>query len=792
MFKNYLKITFRNIKIRTGFSFINIFGLAMGICCSMLILLWVVDEMRYDKFHDNKENIYAVVFDWSSYGGGRAASVYAPLGPTCIEQIPEVIDYVRFEDIPPQVIKYGEEVYNEDNIIIADPSFFDVFSFPLIRGTVFNEQSSPFDVILTESMADKYFGEEEPVGKTLQVLNNGREIPINVIGIMKDIPQNSHLQFDFILNFNLVEILGYPLTWFSPNYLTYLLLQENADADKVTGKMTNILSDNTRMIELGVKVLLLPLSKVYLDKEVFPENSGNREYVIGFFILAIFILLIACINYNNLSTARSSIRQKEIGVRKTVGANKKQLINQFISESVLLSIIALVFAIIFIILILPFFNQLSGKSLSLFSNMIIIPISIAITVLIGLISGAYPAFYLSSFKPQSNLKITSSGWKKGFTLRYILTILQFIFSIGFLINTLFVYKQLFFMQNTDLGFDKENVVLVPIKQNIGDHYETIKNEILQIPEVISISGKNCITTESNNTTSGIFWEGKREDQEKVSAETLIVDYDYFRTLGLEIIEGRNFSRDYPSDAINGYILNEEAIRRTELQSPVVGKRFALYDNWGTIIGVMKNANFKSLHEKIEPQVYHLMTDPSDHTDGGYMFIKWQGTQILEIRSKIEKIWEEVNPITPFQVQYMEELYKNLYIKEIQIGKILKFSTIISILIACLGIFGLASFTADKRVKEIAIRKVYGSSVIRIVRLLNSQFVRSALFACLVAWPLSWYIMKLWLQNFAYAIDITVWPFVLSGLVVIIIALITVSYQSIKAALNNPSNSLRYE
>lgn len=791
MFKSYLKIALRNMARQKTFTFINIVGVAVGMACTILITLWVQDELSYDRFHINAHDIYTVVMDWKSFGGTSSNETYAPLAPACKEKIPEVINYVRIANIPRIVVKYKDKTFYEEGGIIADRSIFEVFSFPLVKGNSQAALTGPFDAIVSESFAKKYFGDDDPIGKVIE----GEGAPITVKGVMKDIPHNSHLQFDYLMSFELAKHLPkFPLDWGSPNYPIYLQLQKGSNVGDVANKITAIVAEhNPELTARGLQLSLVPLKDIYLDQQLYPRNTGNRNYVYAFFIIGIFVLVIACINFVNLSTARSSVRLKEVGIRKTVGAIKIQLVKQFMTESILLFVMAFGLAVILSQLLLPVLNQLWGKQLSInLFDYRFISGAIALVILVGMISGSYPAFYLSAFKPALILRKEISSGKSGFVLRNVLITVQFLLSIFLILSTSIVYNQVRFMRNKNLGFDRRNIVYLPIRGNIRKSYETVKTELLQNPNIISVTAKDCLPTTHTNRTLGIHWEGKRPDQDNIATETLKIDCDYFKTLGLKIIAGRDFSEDYATDATSGFVLNEEAVKRMEIQAPVIGKEFTLYRQKGTIIGVLKDAYFKSLHKEIEPQVYHILTDMTDIGSEGVVLIRIAGKDIPETISSVKKIWNRVNPNVPFEYNFLDETYNNLYLTEMRVGTILNYFTILAIFVSCLGMFGLASFAVERRTKEIGVRRVLGASVSGIVALLSKDFIKWVLIANFISWPIAYIVMNEWLQNFAYRISIGILTFLFAGTIALIIALLTVSYQSIKAAVANPVESLRYE
>ena len=773
------------------FTFINITGLAVGMTCTILIALWVQDELSYDRFHTHADDIYTVIMDWKSFGGNRSDETDAPLAPACKEKIPEVINYVRVASIPRIVVKYQDKEFYEEGGMIADPSIFDVFSFPVVEGDPRTALAGPFDAVISESFAKKYFGNDDPIGKVIE----GEGRPITVKAVMKDVPHNSHLQFDLLMSFELAKHLPqYPLNWGSPNYPTYLQLRESSNVADVTKKITAIVAEHDpELMARGLQLSLVPLKDIYLDPQLYPRTTGNRSYVFAFFIIGMFVLVIACINFVNLSTARSSARLKEVGIRKAVGAIKMQLIRQFMTESILLFIVAFGLAVILSQLLLPVLNALSGKQLSVnFFDYRFILGATALAVLVGTISGSYPAFYLSAFKPAFILRKKISSGKSGFALRNVLITVQFLLSTFLIVCTSVVYSQVRFMQDKNLGFDRNNIVYIPIRGSIGKSYQTVKAELLENPNIISVTAKDCLPTTHTNRTLAIHWEGKRRDQDNIASETLKVDYDYFKTLGLKIAAGRFFSRDHATDATSGFVLNEEAVKRMEIQAPVIGREFTLYQQRGTIIGVLKDAYFKSLHKKIEPQVYHLVTDMTNIGSDGILLIRIAGKEIPKTISSIEDIWNRVNPHVPFEYNFLDESYGNLYLTEMRVGTILDYFTILAILISCLGMFGLASFSVERRTKEIGVRKVLGASVSGVFALLSKDFLKWVLIANFLSWPIAYVFMNEWLQSFAYRINIGIFTFLFAGTIGLIVALLTVSYQSMKAASANPVDSLRYE
>jgi ABC-type antimicrobial peptide transport system permease subunit len=793
MFKNYLKTTFRNTIRHKGYSFINLAGLAIGMACTLLILLWVNDELSYDRFHENSKNIYRIMSYGTQYMIEGIDGTPAPLAPAILEEVPGIVNYARFSDVPKLVVKYRDKVFYETGGLIADPSIFEIFTFPFVRGDPRTAFSEPLDIVMTETMAKKYFGDEDPLGKTMEI--EGR--PAAVTGIIQDIPHNSHIQFDFLTSYEFIQqVSSYGLSWGSFNFVTYLQVDTNRDIQAMGKNITAVAAkNNCPQVADGVEFRLQPLSELHLDSRAAYRNYidvGDGKYVYIFSIIAFFILFIACVNFMNLSTARSTTRAKEVGMRKTIGASRRQLIMQFFGESFFLTSVACVVALNLVLILLPAFNQITAKQLKLdFSDVRIVFGLVLIVVLTALTAGSYPALFLSAFRPVKVLKGTFKAEGKGQTFRRVLVVTQFSLSIALLIGTSVTYNQLHFLRHSKLGFNKENIVYVPVKENIGKSYESFKNGLLEDSNIYSVAAQYYLFAEQGSfRTTDYDWEGRKEGQEADIVLNL-VDYDFIPMLELELLEGRNFSKEYSTDATQAYILNEEAIREMGIQDPV-GKEFSYGKRKGTIIGVMKNAHFRSLHVKIEPHVFFFMQDVSEATQYGVVLIKINGEKTEEALAQIEQVWGNINPISPFEYHFLDQKYDSLYRKENKIGTILNAFTLFAIVISCLGLFGLASFLTEQRTNEIGIRKVLGASESGIVFLLSKQFTKWVLIANLFAWPAAYFIMNEWLKSFAYRIEIGIWGFLLSGMLAVGIALFTVSFQALRAARANPIDSLRYE
>ena len=792
MFKNYLKIALRNIKRHKGYSFITITGLAIGMTCTILILLWVQDELSFDRFHKNGDYLYRVIQD-IQFTDHRThwAITQGPLGPSLKEDFPEIVDFTRISYREFR-FKYADNVFDE-GACMADNSILQMFTFPLVQGDPKTALIKPNNIVLSEEMAEKYFGEENPIGKTLKA--NDR-YDFHVTGVFKKIPTNSHLQFDFLIPFIFGRELGYTVdTWNNSGFSTYLMLAKTASVENVVEKISDYLQTKPTLEE-NSKLTLQPLKRVHLYSHYdFDFGHGDIKYVMIFSVVALFILLIACFNFMNLATARAGNRAKEIGMRKIVGAYKRNIIYQFLGEAIFLSVVALFFSLILVELLLPTFNTLSGKELSLnfSSNPLTLIGLIGISLITGFISGSYPALVLASYKPVEIFKgvggttnVAGSG-KKGSIFRKVLVVSQFAISIMLFIGTIVVYNQLTFMRNKKLGYEKEHLLMSRMRGDMPQQFEAVKNELLKNPDILNVTAVASPPTYGYVFSNTLWhWKGQKPDEE-ILFRCNLINYDYFKAFGLELVAGRPFSKEFPTDT-NAVIINETAMRAMGLENPV-GKRLAYFDGEFNIeiIGIVKDYHFRSLHQRIEPQILILSTDATR-----LLCTRILATDIARTIKEVEQVWKTFAPAFSFEYNFLDESLDNLYRSEMRISKIFRYFTALAIFISCLGLFGLASFMAEQRTKEIGVRKVLGASVPGIVLLLSKEFGKWVLVANIIAWPIAWYAMSKWLQNFAYRTNITWTTFIISAGIALLIALLTVSYKSIKAALANPVESLRYE
>jgi len=792
MLWNYLKVTWRNIRRYKGYSFINIVGLAVGLACCILILLWVQDELSYDRFHANGDDLYRIVAEWrKTEPATHYWPVCAPLAPALKEEYPEIIKAARFTRLRRgQLVKFGSKNFTEAQICLTDPDFFEMFTFPFVQGDVQTALTHPESIVFTEEMAVKYFGTEDPIGKTLNINN---EYDFIVTGVIKNIPHNSHLQFNFLASFVRIEDFERAWAvldnWTLNGFATYVQLDKNASPEELTNKIATYLQKHVRDSKDVIYLQSLKDIHLYSSHIQFGiEGQGDIRYVYIFSIVAFFVLIIASINFMNLSTARSSNRAKEVGLRKVVGAKRAQLIRQFFCESVVMAFCSLILAVVLVELFLPLFINLSGKQLSLdFTSHINILLGIVLLTLItGFLSGSYPALFLSSLRPVKILKGISKPEGQGYLFRRILVVSQFSLSVLLIICTVVVSHQVGFMRNKKLGFDRQQVVYFPIRDELVPTYESFKSELLK-----NIGIKN-VAASSNLPTSGVIlttdkvtWEGKNPE-EVVVLEVTSAGYDFIETFNMEMVKGRSFSKEFSSDEEEAIVINETAEKTIGIEDPV-GKQLVFGESAVTIIGVVKDYHFKSLHSEIEPLVLAIVPDLYR-----YVFVKLDAADIPNTLIGIERTWKSLFPDTPFEFHFLDEAYDRLYRSEQQMGTLFNSFTILAVFISCLGLFGLASFMAEKRTKEIGIRKVLGASVIGIVALLNKQFTKLVLIANIIAWPIAYYAMFRWLQGFAYRINLEIWTFALAALTALVIAVLTVSYQSVRAAIQNPIESLRYE
>ncbi len=784
MLKNYLKTAIRNFLRQKAFSFINVLGLAIGMSSAIFIFIWVHDELSYDKFLDNYDHL-ALVVEEQNYQGGEKFSVPVtpgPLAQALEEEIPEIKNAVRFQRTYMKVmLKKDEKIFNEKYISVADSDFFDLFSFTFLHGNPETALDKPNSIVMIKDKAIKYFGTENAVGKTI-TLDNQKEF--TVTGVIDNYPDNSNFNFEFLVPFSFLnDLWDVDLsTWSNNSIMTLVLLKPNANIQAVNNKIKDFF-DTHKEEESIIDIYLHPWKKMHLYN--IENDSGLIIYVRIFIVVGIFVLLIACINFMNLTTARSMRRAREVGIRKVTGAHKKQLITQFFAESFFLTIISMILAIGLTELFLPTFRDISAKELTIeYTSPVFIFGIIGITLITGIISGSYPAFYLSRFKPALVIKSKMPKDKKSELFRKTLVIFQFTLSILLISSTLLIYKQIHYIQHKNLGFNKENLLFLEVNDDFKNRYETLRSSLANNPNVMNISATRNIPNQIGNSTWNVSWPGKDPDT-KMLFHNLFTDFGIIETMDYNIIKGRAFSDEYATDS-SAVIVNQKAKKRMGIDN-IVGKNIQLWEDTFNVIGVVEDFNFKHFSNQIEPLIILPALDYCK-----YIAIRINSKNIQKTIADIEDKWYDISPKFPFEYTFFDQEFDEMYRTESRIGKLFNIFTVLAIFISALGLFGLASFMIEQRRKEISIRKVLGAKTTTIWLLLTTQFIKWVAIAFILATPLAYYSMHKWLQDFVYHTDISWWIFAIAGFTAIIIAVLTVSFQAIKAANANPANTLKYE
>jgi putative ABC transport system permease protein len=789
MLKNIFKVAFRGLWKQKGYSFLNIFGLAIGMAASLLILLWIRDEEAVDNFHAKGDRLYSVYED--QYYDGKVESGHFTPGvlPDELKKVfPEVELASGFNGEDRMTFQVGDKILKQDGAE-AGADFFRMFSYPLLAGTAESALKGPADLAISRKMAVAFFGSPEAaIGKSIR---NENRRDLKVTAVFQDLPSTVSRKFDYVLNwFAYQEDNGWTKDWDNNGPETLVLLRKDADPAKFGRQIKKLLTkydkyqNKSFYIDLGVQ----RYGDIYLHNEIKNAKitGGRIDYVRLFSIVAIFILCIACINFMNLTTARSVKRAKEIGIRKVVGAVRPGLIGQFMSEAILLAFISIVFALGIVLLALPGFNQLTGKS-------IVFPYAsgsfwlslLALATITGLISGSYPAFFLSGFQPIRVLKGTLRFSPATAWFRRGLVVFQFVLSIVLIIGTIVVSEQVDYVQSANLGYDRGNLVTIPLEGDLTKSYKVFKEQALQLPGVAIVSRSSHSPTNIENGTLGVHWDGQ-DPNNRIMFTNIATGYGFIGTMGLHLQLGRDFSPAYGTDTV-GYILNEEAAKRIAYKDPV-GKRLTFWGKQGTIIGVVRNFHFNSLHEAIKPLIIHY----GEEDQWGNVLVRTKAGQTKEALAGLETLCRRLNPRFPFTYEFADEQYRNLYKSEQVVHGLANCGAALAIFISCLGLLGLAMFTAEQRTKEFGIRKVLGAKVGTLFALLSKDFLILVLVAFVLASPLAGWAMHKWLQDFAYRIDLQWWVFGMAGALALLIALATVSFQAIKVALANPVKSLRTE
>lgn len=813
MLRNIIKVAIRNIVKDKFYSFLNIIGLSIGIAASLLIVLFVVDELSYDKFFKGNDRIYRVI-TIGNLGDNQVmhiATTGAPFANAMKSEMAEVESVTRMQPTILNITHEGQ-VFKETKVTFADSTFFDVFSFAMIAGDPEKSLVEPNSIVLTKSKAIKYFGETQVNSGNVigELLRNGDDV-MKITGILEDIPHNTHMDFEIFVSMSTNQDALNPV-WINMNYYAYAKLLPGTDPVSLEPKLRSMVMSHVvpqvvaylnfpeaqftdETIDQAFKFVLQPITDIHLKSELMAEFStnGNILYVYMFSTIAIFIILIACINFMNLATARSVKRAKEVGIRKTLGSDTNSLSIQFLFESLLYIIISVMIALGLTEAFRVPFNTIADKELSfnIFQNPWILLIILGITFLIAIIAGSYPAFYLARFKPVDVLKGSKTSGSKKSVLRSILVVIQFMISIGLTVSTLLVFKQMDYIQTKNLGFEKENVIIIKNINQLGDQAESFRQELYTRNEIIAASRATHVPSDSY-WSSAYKAEGENESDHVTFMSFCGFDYD--KALGFDIKHGRYFSEDFPSDS-SAIVINEAAAFTfgwTEnMGADAIGKKLETINQFGqrdklTVIGVMTDINFQSLRSEVRGMVIR------PGTFGDKMVIRVNPGNHRNTVEMLETMWKKYLPMVTFEYSFLDEDYGKMFSKETRMSTVFSIFAVLAILIACMGLLGLAAFTAEQRTKEIGIRKVMGASSKNVVSMLTMEFTKLIMIAFVIAIPISWYLMKQWFNGFAYKTDMGIWPFILSGLIALLISWITVSYQSIKAALANPVNSLRNE
>jgi len=790
MIKNYLKTAWRNLIRNKAFSLINISGLALGIASGLFILLWVNDERSIDNFHKNSRylyNVYERVFSEGKVEAGH----WTPglLANELKRSIPEIRYASGFNEQAPSLFETENKFIIEKGRC-ADSDFFKMFSYPLLAGTPISALHGPDDIAISRRMAENFFGSPDAAFGKIIKCNIYKNFKISAV--FENPPDNSSQKFDYVANWKfLLDTVSWLKEWIYRGPYTFVQLQPNADPVRVEAKIKNFLNAylNGRdgagfHLELGLQ----RYNEMYLNSNYKNgrPGGGRIEYVRLFSMVAIFVLLIACINFMNLATARSAKRAKEVGVRKVIGAVRKALIAQFIFEAMLLALFAAILAVVLVILLLPAFNYLTGKQITLpVSSPNFWSIILGLTFLTGIISGSYPALFLSSLRPIKVLKGSLKFSVNALWFRKGLVIFQFVLSIVMITGTIIIMRQVNYVQTINLGFNKENLIYVPFQGQMANHYDVFEQEISHMQGIKDVTRIDQPPTRIGAHAYDMDWTGKNPNTKTVVIH-VTVGYDFLKIMNLQLLQGRDFSKDFPTDTL-GYIINETALKLLGYKDPI-GQPLSIFQNKGHIIGVVKDFHFKSLHEPIEPLLINL----NEHIDWGNALVKTQPGKTKQAIASLEKVCKQMEPKFPFTYYFVDEDYKKLYDNEQTVSRLSSGFAFLAIFISCLGLLGLTMFTAEQRTKEIGIRKVIGASVKNIVLMLSKDILRLIIISAVIAAPVAWWGMNKWLRDFAYRTNISWWIFIVAGMLAIIIAIATISFQAIKAAIANPVKSLRTE
>lgn len=803
MIYNYFKIAYRNLLKKKAYSFINIFGLGLGMACCFMIFMFVQDELSFDTYHEKGDRIYRLTHGRLPAEGqpeNTGANPFwvwgnAPVGPAMQSFFPEIEKVVQFSGRVDILLSQGENSFQEEGVFFMDSTVFDVFSWTLIKGDPKTALVAPFSIVLTESTAKKYFGDEDPIGKTLkgsEASGRGNAGEYVVTGIMNDVPANSHFQFNAMMSMTTFyqsrpEIFNW---WGYVDFYTYFLVSENFDRISFEQKLPAFLA--ARQDDPLYTIKVEKMEDFYLRSEADrqPGETGSLSNIYVFSVIGIFILVIAMINFMNLSTARSMERAKEVGIRKSVGADRKHLIFQFLGESIIIVLLAMLASIVFVWLAMPLMNSITGKEMELtrIISWETVPALIGILFIVGILAGSYPAFVLSGFRPVQILKGISVANSSGVSLRKGLVVFQFSLSIILIAGTIIVYIQMNHLLDKDLGFDKEQMLVLDYNYDelVNDKSSVLKSELEENPSIISAAFSRSVPG-SYFPNAGTNIQNIDGEMINMGQAIFQVGIDFIDHFGMELVAGRSYSRDFPSDSTAALVINEAAARQYGYANPadIIGKKFDQWGRAGEVIGVVKDFNFISLHRKIEP-----LTLPFEAYESRFLSLKVKSENMGKTIAEVEGVWNRIAPHRPFLYSFLDEDFEKQYQADFKFRKIFTAFSVLAILIASLGLYGLATYTAEIRTKEIGIRKVLGAEVSSIVSLLSRDFIKLVLVAIVIATPVTWYVMNMWLEDFAYKVEIGWWIYPLAGLVAVIVAMATISSQALKAAMLNPVNSLK--
>ena len=787
MFKNFIKIAFRNMKRHKGHATINILGLTVGMSCYLLIMLYVGHEMSYDDFHQKSDRLFRIQ---KRYSQGRTSVItFGPLATTLADEYPEVVQAVRIEhrDEYELALKYGNRNFFERGFYV-DANFFDMFSYKVIQGDLKTALVEPFSIVITRRLAEKYFGDEDPLGKMLSVIED-EPYDARITALIENVPGNSHLHFDFLLSMNSLKAVyeedDFGKLWSGYDFITYIELKEGINPAGLAAKFPAFIEKH--QIRQGSEYFLMPVTEIHMQSkdnfEILKETDLQDVQFLS--AVAYLIMIIACINYINLTTARALKRLKEIGVRKVVGAFRRQLINQFLTESLCMSLVAFVLAMLLSRAVHSVLNTLLNREIhfAIFTSSRLLPELIGLVIIVGLLSGIYPALFITRFQPVEALAGKSTFLSRRSKIRNIFVAFQFCVSLGLIAGTIIVVRQLNYIQTKDLGYNREHILAMQIRDDeIRDNLESVRTELLENPAVRAVSA-------SSHVPNRITWGGSlmSKDNEVVRVNSCAVDFDYIKLFDIDIIAGRNFSRDFPSDRGGAFLLSERAVQSVGWESPL-GREFTHWGyKTGRVVGVFKDFHFRSLHESVRP--LYLLLDPGRVR---VLFVKMRPDNIPSTVNFVEKTIASFHPSHPFQYFFLDDSFNNMHQSERQFGNIIIIFSSLAIFIASLGLLGLIAFSAEMRTKEIGIRKVVGASALHVVTRMTAAYVALIFFSALIAFPIAYFLSNQWLKGFVYKVPLGWDAFGLSGLIVIVVAYLTVGYHSIKAARANPVDALRYE